>query len=313
MKILTTVPKGGQTSDLPNMAPTRPQSKDGTAPLPPLGPPRSGNCVAGLSPSLSGPSRRRRHACECGPTLPGRRRPRGNPPHRARRSQRGAGGRGEGAGVAAGPGARGALGARSVKGGAPRWRRRREGTEGGGSGRDGDVCGTDRSPCPRRVPAARQGPVAPVSRGGEAQAQEEAAGAEPQLVLHGRQVPRWAPGAFQGSSPCPFVSLHVSRCSPAALPCVPASLHVFPCVPPSLRALPRVPPGSPSGPPRCFGIPFNVPLLCPAVTLLSPAVPTGCYKITTVFSHAQTVVLCVGCSTVLCQPTGGKARLTEGG
>lgn len=38
----------------------------------------------------------------------------------------------------------------------------------------------------------------------------------------------------------------------------------------------------------------------------------GCYKITTVFSHAQTVVLCVGCNTVLCQPTGGKARLTEG-
>ncbi|XP_032354286.1 40S ribosomal protein S27-like [Camelus ferus] len=38
----------------------------------------------------------------------------------------------------------------------------------------------------------------------------------------------------------------------------------------------------------------------------------GCYKITTVFSQAQTVVLCVGCSTVLCQPTGGKARLTEG-
>uniref|UniRef100_A0A8C6BH88 40S ribosomal protein S27 n=1 Tax=Monodon monoceros TaxID=40151 RepID=A0A8C6BH88_MONMO len=38
----------------------------------------------------------------------------------------------------------------------------------------------------------------------------------------------------------------------------------------------------------------------------------GCYKITTVFSHAQTVVLCVGCSTALCQPTGGKARLTEG-
>ncbi|XP_061285028.1 small ribosomal subunit protein eS27-like [Bos javanicus] len=37
-----------------------------------------------------------------------------------------------------------------------------------------------------------------------------------------------------------------------------------------------------------------------------------CYKITT-FSHAQTVVFCVGCSTVLRQPTGGKARLTEGG
>ncbi|XP_065783111.1 small ribosomal subunit protein eS27-like [Muntiacus reevesi] len=39
----------------------------------------------------------------------------------------------------------------------------------------------------------------------------------------------------------------------------------------------------------------------------------GCYKITIVFSHAQTVVaLCVGCSTVLCQAAGGKTRLTEG-
>nr|XP_020747524.1 40S ribosomal protein S27-like [Odocoileus virginianus texanus] len=38
----------------------------------------------------------------------------------------------------------------------------------------------------------------------------------------------------------------------------------------------------------------------------------GCYKITTVFSHAQTVVLCVGCSTIFHHLTGGKARLTEG-
>ncbi|TPX57078.1 hypothetical protein PhCBS80983_g04095 [Powellomyces hirtus] len=38
----------------------------------------------------------------------------------------------------------------------------------------------------------------------------------------------------------------------------------------------------------------------------------GCMNITTVFSHAQTVVLCGSCATVLCQPTGGKARLTEG-
>uniref|UniRef100_A0A673SYY8 40S ribosomal protein S27 n=1 Tax=Suricata suricatta TaxID=37032 RepID=A0A673SYY8_SURSU len=37
----------------------------------------------------------------------------------------------------------------------------------------------------------------------------------------------------------------------------------------------------------------------------------GSDKITTVFSHAQTVILCAGCSTVLCQPTGGKARLTH--
>ncbi len=38
----------------------------------------------------------------------------------------------------------------------------------------------------------------------------------------------------------------------------------------------------------------------------------GCFKITTVFSHAQGVVVCAGCSTILCQPTGGRAKLTEG-
>jgi small subunit ribosomal protein S27e len=38
----------------------------------------------------------------------------------------------------------------------------------------------------------------------------------------------------------------------------------------------------------------------------------GCLLITTVFSHAQSVVLCASCNVVLCQPTGGKARLTEG-
>ncbi len=32
----------------------------------------------------------------------------------------------------------------------------------------------------------------------------------------------------------------------------------------------------------------------------------GCFTITTVFSHAQTVVLCGSCSQMLCQPTGGK-------
>ncbi|XP_062964532.1 small ribosomal subunit protein eS27-like [Cynocephalus volans] len=37
-----------------------------------------------------------------------------------------------------------------------------------------------------------------------------------------------------------------------------------------------------------------------------------CYKITTVFSHAQMAVLCFGCSTVLCQHRAGKASLTEG-
>ncbi|URD84181.1 40S ribosomal protein S27 [Musa troglodytarum] len=38
----------------------------------------------------------------------------------------------------------------------------------------------------------------------------------------------------------------------------------------------------------------------------------GCFNITTVFSHSQTVVVCGNCQTVLCQPTGGKAKLTEG-
>merc|ERR1711937_665882 len=38
----------------------------------------------------------------------------------------------------------------------------------------------------------------------------------------------------------------------------------------------------------------------------------GCFNITAVFSHAQTVVMCTSCNTTLCQPTGGKARLTEG-
>ncbi|KAH3676429.1 hypothetical protein WICMUC_002060 [Wickerhamomyces mucosus] len=38
----------------------------------------------------------------------------------------------------------------------------------------------------------------------------------------------------------------------------------------------------------------------------------GCLNISTVFSHAQSAVTCESCSTVLTQPTGGRARLTEG-
>ncbi|SGZ52168.1 CIC11C00000005620 [Sungouiella intermedia] len=38
----------------------------------------------------------------------------------------------------------------------------------------------------------------------------------------------------------------------------------------------------------------------------------GCLNITTMFSHAQTAVTCDGCANVLCTPTGGKAKLTEG-
>ncbi|KAL5787459.1 hypothetical protein ACOSP7_004408 [Xanthoceras sorbifolium] len=38
----------------------------------------------------------------------------------------------------------------------------------------------------------------------------------------------------------------------------------------------------------------------------------GCLDITSVFNHSQTVVVCGNCQTVLCQLTGGRARLTEG-
>ncbi|KAJ9450252.1 40S ribosomal protein S27 [Diplonema papillatum] len=38
----------------------------------------------------------------------------------------------------------------------------------------------------------------------------------------------------------------------------------------------------------------------------------SCSKVTVVFSHASTVVMCAACSAVLAQPAGGKARLTAG-
>ncbi|XWS09090.1 hypothetical protein CRYUN_Cryun40dG0056400 [Craigia yunnanensis] len=38
----------------------------------------------------------------------------------------------------------------------------------------------------------------------------------------------------------------------------------------------------------------------------------GHFNITTVFSHSQTVVVCGNCLIILCQPTSGRARLTEG-
>ncbi|KAG0314910.1 40S ribosomal protein S27 [Linnemannia gamsii] len=38
----------------------------------------------------------------------------------------------------------------------------------------------------------------------------------------------------------------------------------------------------------------------------------ACHTITTIFSHADTVVNCPKCSNVLSQPTGGLAKLSEG-
>jgi len=38
----------------------------------------------------------------------------------------------------------------------------------------------------------------------------------------------------------------------------------------------------------------------------------NCLQITTLFSHAQTTVMCASCSQKLCEPRGGMAKLTEG-
>ncbi|KAF9159769.1 40S ribosomal protein S27 [Mortierella sp. AD010] len=39
---------------------------------------------------------------------------------------------------------------------------------------------------------------------------------------------------------------------------------------------------------------------------------SACQTITSLFSHADTVISCSKCTMVLAQPTGGKARLSEG-
>jgi len=39
---------------------------------------------------------------------------------------------------------------------------------------------------------------------------------------------------------------------------------------------------------------------------------TGCLNVNVIFSNPSTVIHCSSCSTILCQPTGGKGRLTEG-
>lgn len=65
----------------------------------------------------------------------------------------------------------------------------------------------------------------------------------------------------------------------------------------------------------CRHLFFLSPLMLPHIMfvwLIFLNDPPGCYRITTIFSHAQTVVPCTGCSLILCQPRGGKCRLTEG-
>ncbi len=73
-------------------------------------------------------------------------------------------------------------------------------------------------------------------------------------------------------------------------------------------AAPRLSLSVPLSPVACPSLPF-----LPPVSFPTPP-PALCLRpcSTTVFSHAQTVVQCPGCDTILCQPTGGKARLTEG-
>ncbi|KAG8217411.1 ribosomal protein S27-domain-containing protein [Butyriboletus roseoflavus] len=62
---------------------------------------------------------------------------------------------------------------------------------------------------------------------------------------------------------------------------------------------------------KCPGL-FSSLLSATDILCLHTCRPVGCFAITTVFSHAHSVVLCGSCASVLCQPTGGKARLTEG-
>ena len=67
--------------------------------------------------------------------------------------------------------------------------------------------------------------------------------------------------------------------------------------------LPPIPPLSPAPRPPFAQSPnsYFMDVRCP-----------GCFVITTVFSHATTQVQCDSCALMLCQSTGGKARLTEG-
>mmetsp|Transcript_37705 Transcript_37705/g.33734 ORF Transcript_37705/g.33734 Transcript_37705/m.33734 type:complete len:82 (+) Transcript_37705:96-341(+) len=39
---------------------------------------------------------------------------------------------------------------------------------------------------------------------------------------------------------------------------------------------------------------------------------SSCNQISTIFSHAQSVIVCEGCNQVLCRPTGGKVKLSVG-
>lgn len=55
--------------------------------------------------------------------------------------------------------------------------------------------------------AAGQGPGASLLGGREEEAQEEAAGAEPQLLLHGRQVPRYRAAWRAGGGTRVFLGL----------------------------------------------------------------------------------------------------------
>ena len=53
--------------------------------------------------------------------------------------------------------------------------------------------------------------------------------------------------------------------------------------------------------------------MCVCSCSWDPGTHGGCVIArTTIFSHSQTVVTCSGCTGVLCTPTGGKAKLSEG-
>ena len=138
----------------------------------------------------------------------------------------------------------------------------------------------------------------------------------------------------------PRAAIAARRAAAGAPPLAPAARARLParavaCRPARIAraagAAPRAhdPPPRPPSPPPPQTLAYDVDLLHPPAALearkhkLKRLVQSpnsffmdvkcqGCFQITTVFSNSQTVVVCPSCSAVLCTPTGGKARLTEG-
>ncbi len=70
--------------------------------------------------------------------------------------------------------------------------------------------------------------------------------------------------------------------------------------------------GRPAATARGSDTPGPAALFVHRLAFACPPDCSTCNRSTTVFSHAQTAVMCAGCATVLSHPTGGKASITDG-